>query len=122
MKTLVRTHVVTAVLGWILIAIGTVIIIKEEGSLPAFLSLCLMGVVTVITVIDLLSVYLAKKQKEPVLPAISILFWGLALVIYGSSMFTNNEPWPGKVIYGVLILIALFKITASVSVFKLKPA
>lgn len=66
MKILIKAHVVTAILGWIIMLAGAIIVISEEGSLPAALSLCLMGVVTAITIVDLLSVYFAKKQQPPV--------------------------------------------------------
>ena len=119
MKILIKAHIVTAILGWILMAIGAGVVISEEGSLPAALSLCLMGVVTAITLMDLLSVYFAKIHQPPVLPILSALFWGMVLILYSWAMFSPNDPWQGKVVYGVLILTALFKFMASASIVKL---
>ncbi len=120
MKILIKAHIVTAILGWIFMAIAAGNVISEEGSLPAFLSLCLLGVVTAITLVDLLSVYFAKKQQPPVLPIISAAFWGMVIILYSWAMFSQNDPWQSRVIYCVLILTALFKITASASIIKMR--
>lgn len=120
MKILIKAHIVTAILGWIFMAIGAGIVISEEGSLPAALSLCLLGLVTGITIVDLLSIYFAKIQQPPVLLIISALFWGIVLILYSWAMFSQNDPWQGRVIYGVLILTALLKFMASASIVKMQ--
>jgi len=117
MKILIKAHAITAILGWILVVVMAVIVIKEEGSLPAVASLCLTGVATGITIVDLLSVFL---KKQPVLPAISVVFWGMVLLLYSWGIFSPNQDWQGRVVFGALILIAFIKIMASVSIIKMR--
>jgi hypothetical protein len=106
--------VITAILGWILIVIAAPMVISE-GGLPAIGALCIVGVATAITIVDILSVYFIKKGKRPFLPIISAIFWGMVFVLYGISMFSPNQPWQGIVFLGVLVLTALFKLIVSIS-------
>ena len=115
LKLIIKAHVVTAILGWLFLVIGAGVVVKDEGGLAAFLSLCITGIATVITIVDLLSVYYTKKQKTTILPTISTMFWGTVLLIYGISMFYPNTEWQGRVFLGVLTLTAIFKIYVSIS-------
>jgi hypothetical protein len=118
MKILIKAHVITAILGWIFIVIVGVITLNE-GSLVGIASLCLMGVATFITIVDVASVYLTKKEKiVAIISRISTAFWGIVLVLYGMGLFSPNQPWQSRVVFGVLIATALFKVIASVSLVK----
>ena len=114
MKTLIRAHLVTAILGWISVVVmaGTVI---SEGSLVAIGSLCLVGVATAITILDILSVYFTRKGKAPFLATISTIFWVVVLVLFSLATFSPNQPWQSRSAFGALILISVFKIKVSVS-------
>lgn len=115
LKLIIKIHVVTAILGWLFFVIGAGVVVKDEGGLAAFLSLCITEIATVITIVDLLSVFYTKKQKTTILPIISAMFWGTVLLFYGISMFYPNTEWQGRVFLGVLTLTAIFKIYVSIS-------
>lgn len=93
-------------------------LITGEGSPIAFISMCIVGIATVITMVDILSVYYAKKQKTTILPTISVIFWGIVLVIYGINTFLPNMAWQGRVVLGSLTLFAVFKIYVSISLIQ----
>jgi hypothetical protein len=119
MKLLIKAHVITAILGWIFILVIGFLVVKDEGSLPAVLSLCLMGIATFITVVDVSSVFLAKKNKAGYcLAIISTAFWGLVIIFYGIVLFSPDQAWQSRVVLGVLIAVALFKVIASVLLMK----
>jgi hypothetical protein len=117
MKKLTIAHLVTAILGWIIVVVASPIVISE-GGLAAAGTLCIVGVATAISFVDILSVFFAKKGLEPVLPMISVIFWGLIFVFYGITMVSPGQEWQGRLSLGILILIALFKIIASISLVK----
>ena len=109
MKTLYKIHVATAIIGWVFIVIASISVLPE-GSLVAIASLCLLAASTAITAVDLLSVYFVGKGKAKVLPVISLAFWGIIFVIYSIGLFKSGEPWQSRIVSGVLVLTALFKI------------
>lgn len=118
LKLIIKAHVVTAVLGWLFLVIMSGALITGEGSPIAFISMCIVGIATVITMVDILSVYYAKKQKTTILPTISVIFWGIVLVIYGINTFLPNMAWQGRVVLGSLTLFAVFKIYVSISLIQ----
>lgn len=120
MKILIRAHVITAILGWIFIVIMAVTVISDGGGLVALASQCLIGIATAITIIDILSVYLNKKGRQSILPAVSASYWGIILVIYSIAALSPNQPWQSNVIFGLLIIAAFFKIKVSISLFQMK--
>jgi hypothetical protein len=120
MKILVRAHVITAILGWVFVVIMAVAVIRDGDGLVALASLCLIGVATTITMVDMLSVYLNKKGRRSILPAISASYWGVILVIYGIAALSPNQSWQSNVIFGLLIITAFFKIKVSISLFQMK--
>lgn len=118
MKLIIKAHVLTAILGWLFLVIMSGALITGEGSPIAFISMCIVGIATVITMVDILSVYYAKKQKTTILPTISVIFWGIVLVIYGINTFLPNMAWQGRVVLGSLTLFAVFKIYVSISLIQ----
>ncbi len=118
MKLIIKAHVLTAILGWLFLVIMSGALITGEGSPIAFISMCIVGIATVITMVDILSVYYAKKQKTTILPTISAIFWGIVLVIYGINTFLPNMAWQGRVVLGSLTLFAVFKIYVSISLIQ----
>lgn len=118
LKLIIKAHVLTAILGWLFLVIMSGALITGEGSPIAFISMCIVGIATVITMVDILSVYYAKKQKTTILPTISVIFWGIVLVIYGINTFLPNMAWQGRVVLGSLTLFAVFKIYVSISLIQ----
>jgi len=118
LKLIIKAHVLTAILGWLFLVIMSGALITGEGSPIAFISMCIVGIATVITMVDILSVYYAKKQKTTILPTISAIFWGIVLVIYGINTFLPNMAWQGRVVLGSLTLFAVFKIYVSISLIQ----
>lgn len=118
MKLIIKAHVLTEILGWLFLVIMSGALITGEGSPIAFISMCIVGIATVITMVDILSVYYAKKQKTTILPTISAIFWGIVLVIYGINTFLPNMAWQGRVVLGSLTLFAVFKIYVSISLIQ----
>ena len=121
MKTLIKANFITAILGWLFVVIAAGFAIRDEGGLPAFASLCLAGVATFITIVDIiLSVEFIKKEKTSFLSIISAAFWGFVLLIYGLAMVSPNPFWQSRIVLGLLVATAVFKIVASVSILKYK--
>lgn len=118
LKLIIKAHVLTEILGWLFLVIMSGALITGEGSPIAFISMCIVGIATVITMVDILSVYYAKKQKTTILPTISAIFWGIVLVIYGINTFLPNMAWQGRVVLGSLTLFAVFKIYVSISLIQ----
>ena len=119
MKILLKGHVVTAILAWLL-ALYASIVNLSEGGLAAVGALFIIGVFTILTIIDLFSVYFAKRKKILVLPIISIIFWGLIFLPFGNALFSPNIPWKAKMVMSIIGLFALFKIVTSFVIIKTK--
>jgi hypothetical protein len=122
MKFIVKAHFVTAVAGWLLVMIVSGSLILDEGGLVGLASLCLMGVATIITIIDVLSVYLVRKGKATFLPILSAAFWGVVLLIYSIGVFAPEQPWQSRVTFLALDLVAIFKVGSIISLLKSEKA
>ena len=62
MKTFVKIHAITAIAIWV-IAIFSGVGVLSEGGLAAAGTLFILAITTFIMIIDMLSIYFAKKQK-----------------------------------------------------------
>ena len=116
-KIFINLHLITALLGWIFFVVMAGMVVKE-GGLAALGSLCLLGTVTGITLVDILSVYSLRAGKALFLPVISTVFWSAVVAIYGFTMLTPNQPWQSRILFGVIVVTALFKIKAAGIVYK----
>ena len=119
MKTFVKIHAITAIAIWV-IAIFSGVGVLSEGGLAAAGTLFILAITTFIMIIDMLSIYFAKKQKTSVFSVISIVFWGGIFIVYGQALFSSNPLFNASMLYGLITAIAILKITASVFIITFK--
>lgn len=119
MKKLVSIHAVVAIILWAGVIFSGVQVLPE-GGLPAAATLFFMLGITAITVVDMLAIYCARKQKTSAFSVISIVFWALIYLVYLRALLSPNPISDTKLLYGATIAIAMFRVTVSAFMIKLK--
>ena len=119
MKIFINAHAITAVLAWVL-AIFSGAGVLSEGGLAAAGTLFIMAITTFITIVDILAIYFAKKQKTDIFSVISIVFWALIYIVYIKALFSSNSLFKAPLMYVSISVVAIFKIIVSAFMIKFK--
>jgi hypothetical protein len=120
MKILMGVHIITAVLIWVLVAIVAGNVISYADNISILATLCLLGIATLIAVMDILSAYFIQKGRTSLLPKISAVFWGIMVVPCFINIFFWDESNESRIVFAILTITALIKIGVLVSLLKIK--